>query len=168
MGKTGSLILSADPRDLAREGKRYAQFLGRFTRVGARIRGAEEGASAVEFAIIAPVFILLIFGIIIYGTVLASYIAVQQLAAEAARASVGGLSATERTTLAQNYVSQNLAGYPLINPKYLSIATNPQANTFGVTVTYNMAKNPIFRMAGGIPLPATTIHGNAVVQNGGY
>jgi Flp pilus assembly protein TadG len=143
----------------------------RLPRMGAvlrRIQSADHGASAVEFALIAPLFILLVFGIVVFGVVLASYIAVQQLAAEAARASVAGLNTTERTQLAENYVNQNLAAYPLIDPDDLTVAINPQVNTFGVTVTYNMANNPIFHLVSGIPLPGTVVTGNAVVQNGGY
>lgn len=164
MCRAGPQTSNLNPRDPIRLRGRRARLLECARRAG----GTEDGASAVEFAIIAPVFILIVFGIIVYGVVLASYIAVQQLAAEAARASVGGLNATERTELAENYVTQNLAGYPLFDPTYLTVSTNPQANTFKVTVTYDMAHNPIFRMAGGIPLPATTVTGNAVVQNGGY
>jgi Flp pilus assembly protein TadG len=164
MSGAGPQTLNLSLRDPMHRRGRGARFLERVKRAG----GREDGASAVEFAIIAPLFIFIVFGIIVYGVVLASYISVQQLAAEAARASVGGLNATERTELAENYVTQNLAAYPLFDPNYLTVATDPQANTFRVTVTYDMAHNPVFRLVGGIPLPATKVTGNAVVQNGGY
>jgi Flp pilus assembly protein TadG len=127
-----------------------------------------DGSSAIEFAMVAPILILLMFGMAIYGKVLANYIAVQQLAAEAARASVGGLTNSERATLATSYVSNNLASYPLLNPSLLTIATNPQSNVFQVKVTYNMASDPMLQIAGSVPLPGTTLIGSAAVQNGGY
>lgn len=127
-----------------------------------------EGAGAVEFAIVSPIFILLVFGIAIYGKVFANYIAVQELAAEAARATVAGLNNSERATLATSFVTNNISGYPLLNPSYVTVATNSQTNAFKVTITYNMANDPVFRLGGNVPLPGTTLTGSAAVQNGGY
>jgi Flp pilus assembly protein TadG len=44
-----------------------------------------RGASAVEFAIVFPLFLFALFGIVMYGAYLAVVHGVQQLAAEAAR-----------------------------------------------------------------------------------
>jgi Flp pilus assembly protein TadG len=127
-----------------------------------------DGASAVEFALVAPVFIALLFGMAIYGKVLANYIAVQQLASEAARATVAGLNNSERTTLATSFVTNNVGSYPLLNRDYLSVATTPRSSAFQVLITYNMANDPMLNLIGSIPLPGTTLVGSAAVQNGGY
>ena len=60
-----------------------------------------DGAAAIEFAIITPVFLLVLFGIINYGAYLGVLNGVQQLTAEAARASIAGLSDDERLLLAR-------------------------------------------------------------------
>ena len=61
----------------------------------------ERGASAVEFAIVGPVFVLLMMGMIAYGIYFGAVHSVQQLAADAARASVAGLDESERIWLAE-------------------------------------------------------------------
>ena len=48
-------------------------------------RHAEAGVAAVEFALVAPIFLILVFSIIIYGFYFATYIAVVHAASEGAR-----------------------------------------------------------------------------------
>jgi len=52
----------------------------------ARVRRAERGAAAVEFALIVPILCLLLFGIIAYGMMLSFRQSLSQAAAEGARA----------------------------------------------------------------------------------
>ncbi|MGI1715334.1 TadE/TadG family type IV pilus assembly protein, partial [Escherichia coli] len=73
-----------------------------------------SGASAVEFALMLPLFLAFIFGIIVFGSYLAMVHGVQQLAAEAARSSIAGMTDTERNSLATNYVTANVSTYPLL------------------------------------------------------
>lgn len=65
-------------------------------KVWTRFSRSLDATSAIEFALVAPVLLLLLFGIIGYGYILGVYHGVQQIAAEAARASVSGLNDTER------------------------------------------------------------------------
>ncbi|HYF74098.1 MAG TPA: TadE/TadG family type IV pilus assembly protein [Nocardioides sp.] len=51
-----------------------------------RVRGREHGAAAVEFALVVPVLLLIVFGIISYGYMLSFRQALSQGAAEGARA----------------------------------------------------------------------------------
>ncbi|MEX0426437.1 TadE/TadG family type IV pilus assembly protein [Nocardioides sp. DS6] len=53
---------------------------------GDRGAGRERGAAAVEFALVAPLLLLLIFGIISYGVMLSFRQSLSQAAAEGARA----------------------------------------------------------------------------------
>jgi Flp pilus assembly protein TadG len=53
-----------------------------------RFKRTEEGAAAVEFAIIVPVLVLLLFGIIDFGFLFNDYISVRQGAREGARLAV--------------------------------------------------------------------------------
>lgn len=136
-----------------------------------RFRAAQSGAVAVEFAIIAPVFLMIIFGIIMYGSYLAVVNGVQQLAAEAARSSVAGLSESERSSLANAYVTGNVAAYPLITPGRVTVnaATSASdANVFVVTVNYDASKMFIYSLPSFVPAPPANIVRSAAIPRGGY
>lgn len=55
----------------------------------ARVRREEHGAAAVEFALVVPLILILVFGIIAYGYMFSFRQALSQAAAEGARAAVG-------------------------------------------------------------------------------
>jgi len=136
-----------------------------------KFRRARDGVAAVEFAIIAPVFLMLLFGIVIYGSYLAVVNGVQQLAAEAARSSVAGLSESERSTLANAYVTGNINSYPLIKPAQLTVnaaTSGSDANVFVVTVSYNASGMFIYSLPSFLPAPSSTISRSAAIPRGGY
>lgn len=56
-----------------------------------KILSGEKGTSAVEFAIILPILIMLVFGIIQFGLVFNKYIAITHAAREGARLAAVGL-----------------------------------------------------------------------------
>ena len=144
--------------------KHAAQFLKKF-------QAAKGGASAVEFAMILPSFLLIVFGIVMFGSYLAVVHGVQQLAAEAARSSVAGLSETERSTLANAYVTGNVNSYPLItaNRVTVSAATSPSdTNVFLVTVNYDASGMFIYSLPSFVPAPPSTIVRTAAIPRGGY
>jgi Flp pilus assembly protein TadG len=121
-----------------------------------------RGAAAVEFALIAPLLIAIIFGIVIYGSYLAVVHGVQQLAAEVARASIAGLSESERVSLAQTYVTANVGAYPLISPNLLTVnATLSGTNVFVVTVSYNASQMFIYSLPAFVPAPPSNISRSA-------
>ena len=79
----------------------------------ARRRG-ERGAAMVEFALIAPIFIALVFGIISYGWMLSYRQGMSQAAAEAARViavAPSGTSDAELVTRARSAVDDALGSY---------------------------------------------------------
>ncbi|MDO8980858.1 MAG: pilus assembly protein [Afipia sp.] len=132
---------------------------------------ARDGAIAVEFAMIAPVFLMIVFGIIMYGSYLAVIHGVQQLAAEAARSSVAGLSESERSTLANSYITGNVNSYPLINPAHLTVnaaTSGADANVFVVTVNYDASGMFIYSLPTFVPAPSPTIVRSAAIPRGGY
>jgi Flp pilus assembly protein TadG len=129
-----------------------------------------RGATAVEFAMLLPVFLALVFGIAIFGSYLAVVHGLQQLAAEAARSSLAGLSSSERNSLATSYVSTNVGTYPLItaNKVTVSAATSPSdPNVFVVTVTYNASGMFIYSLPF-VPTPSQTIVRSAAIPFGGF
>ena len=59
-----------------------------------------SGAAALEFAVVLPVFLAVMLGILAYGIYFGAVHSAAQLAADAARASVAGLSDDERAAIA--------------------------------------------------------------------
>lgn len=132
---------------------------------------SDSGASAIEFAIIAPVFLVLMFGMFGYGVYFGAVHSVQQLSASAARASIAGLDQEERIALAQQYVDTASDNYPMLTKsKIVTEATIPEndPNSFQVAVSYDSSSLPIFSMSNLIPVPATVIRRVSVIKRGGY
>lgn len=130
-----------------------------------------RAASAVEFAFIAPVFLLLVFGIVAFGSYLGIVHGIQQLTAEAARASIGGLSDTERLSLAQSNITTNAGSYPMLAPDRLTVqsaGTDSATGTFKVTVQYDASNMFIFNLPHIVPMPNSIIVRTAAIQRGGY
>jgi Flp pilus assembly protein TadG len=135
-----------------------------------RLLRCRRGASAVEFAMLLPLFLTLVFGIVVYGSYLAVVHGVQQLAAEAARSSVAGLSDSERSSIASSYVSANVGTYPLITPNKISVnaaTSGSDPNVFVVTVSYNAAGMFSYSLPF-VPTPSSTIVRSAAIPYGGF
>lgn len=133
------------------------------------IRRNESGAAAIEFAIVAPVFLLVIFTLIAYGIYLSAAHAVQQIAADAARTAVAGLSESERRLLAEDFISRSSKTYSFINPSEMKVvvADDPgNTNQFTVTITYDSGELPIWKLFS-FALPDEVIRRDATIRLGG-
>lgn len=132
----------------------------------------DDGSAAVEFALVLPVFLMILLGILAYGIYFSAAQGTAQLAADAARASVAGISDAERTTLARNHVTANAASYAMVlNPAKITVVAGPvagNATEFRVAVRYDASALPIFDFAPFIPLPEKVIERAAVIKLGGY
>jgi Flp pilus assembly protein TadG len=129
-----------------------------------------RGSSAVEFAMVLPIFLVFLFGTVAYGSYLSVIHGVQQLAAEAARSSVAGLSETERGSIASSFVTANAGTYPMIDSAKLAVsaATSPtNANVFVVTVNYDASNLFIYSLPL-VPLPPKNIARSAMIPYGGF
>jgi Flp pilus assembly protein TadG len=130
-----------------------------------------RAASAVEFAFIAPVFLVLLFGLIAFGSYLGVVHGVQQLTAEAARASIAGLDDHERLTLARDNIAANVDSYPMLSSSRLTVQsaeTDAATGTFKVTVQYDASDMFIFNLPHVVPMPSAVIVRTAAIQRGGY
>lgn len=128
------------------------------------------GTSAVEFAIVAPLFIFLTLGMIAYGIYFGAAHSVQQIAADAARTAIAGLNETERRTLAQHFIDTNGDGYVFIEGDKLEVdvSDNPNdAQQFVVSVQYDATNLPIWRFLERLPLPGKTISRSSTIRIGG-
>jgi Flp pilus assembly protein TadG len=131
---------------------------------------ATGGTSAVEFALLSPLFFLIFFGITAYGLYLGASHSIQQIAADAARVSIAGLSDEERTRLALNYVSANAAEYPLIDAGRVFAeagAGQHDRAQFVISVAFDAHALPIWNLFEGLPLPGSRIVHRSTIRIGG-
>jgi Flp pilus assembly protein TadG len=135
-----------------------------------KLLSCRRGAAAVEFAMLLPIFLVLVFGIVVFGSYLTMVHGVQQLAAEAARSSVAGMSDQERSSIASNYVTANVGTYPLIAASNVTVnaaASPADPNVFVVTVSYNASGMFIYSLPF-VPAPPSTIVRSAAIPYGGF
>lgn len=123
---------------------------------------------AVEFALIGPLFVILLIGLVVYGGWFWMAQGVQHLAAEGARAAVAGLDVAERDRLARAAVTETATAATILTPARLSVAVTDTEREIRVTVSYDAAGEPIMALGGLVPSPPTTIERAAAVRVGGY
>ncbi|WP_348639779.1 TadE/TadG family type IV pilus assembly protein [Mesorhizobium sp. 8] len=135
-----------------------------------RFRNDRTATSAIEFAILSPIFILILLGMVAYGIYFGASHSVQQIAADAARTALSGLDQSERQSLVTAFVQRNAAGYPFIDPGNLSVTAQDSAadaDQFVVAVQYDARNLPIWNLLSGLPLPGTTIAKRSTIRIGG-
>lgn len=132
-----------------------------------------SGVAAIEFAIVAPILFLLLIGMLVYGLYFGTVHAVQQLAADSARASIPGLTDSERTQLATDHARLSAGNYALLDQSRLTV--NASADTqdssgaiFVVTVTYDASNLPIYGFGGLVAAPSSIITRSASIRRGSY
>lgn len=134
-----------------------------------RLRRERDGAAALEFALIAPLFFLTIFTMIGYGIYLSASHAIQQIAADAARTAVAGLSETERKSLANGFIQSSNLNYAFINRNRLTVDVEDDVgniNQFTVTISYDSSELPIWNLFS-FALPDEEIKRYATIRLGG-
>ncbi|MBV8161837.1 MAG: pilus assembly protein [Acidimicrobiia bacterium] len=132
-----------------------------------------------EFALVIPIFIFVLYGLISFGMVLSAKQSIVHASAEGARASLGAVplngqstSAAEQAAAqqqAQNSVRSALGAngqYAVVTvppPTYCSGSSGPQCIT--VTVSYDYSSHPLIPPAPGLGLVMpSTISSTAVLQ----
>lgn len=123
-----------------------------------------------EFAIIAPVLLLMILGAFVFGLQFAQAHSVQHLASESARATVAGLTEQERVDLARRYVQETIASYPLLRSDALTIAARfepADPDLFTVSLSYDTTAAGTMTLGSLIPLAPERLERSATVRRGG-
>jgi len=130
----------------------------------------DRGTAAIEFAILTPVYLLLLTGMLAYGLYFGAAHALQQLAADAARIAISGLSDAERDRLVGAYLSRHAGDYMLIDPARLSyeIGASPgDPDQYRVLLAYDAAELPIWNLYPPLPLPRRVLVSGASIRRGG-
>ena len=134
-----------------------------------RLSKDRAGTSALEFAIIAPLFFLVLFTLIAYGIYLSVTHSVQQIAADAARTAVAGLNPAERVTLVNRYLDASRFDYSFLNRRKMKVLVSDDPNNpdqFTVTISYDSSDLPIWKLFT-FALPQEKIERYSTVRVGG-
>jgi Flp pilus assembly protein TadG len=130
----------------------------------------DSGTSAVEFAILMPVFLLLLTGMLAYGIYFSAAHSLQQLAADAARTAIAGLDEAERNELVSDFLAANADSYALIDPGRLTAAIGDKPGDpdhYRVVLTYDAGNLPIWNLYPPLPLPSQQIAYSSTIRRGG-
>lgn len=139
-------------------------------RLAQNLRRDTRGGAAVEFALLAPLYLLMLAGMLAYGLYFGASHSLQQLAADAARISISGLDTAERDKLVGDYLEKNGGAYMLIDAAHLSyaIGTDPRDGTqYRVTISYDAVELPIWNLYPPLPLPSRFLVQGATIRQGG-
>jgi Flp pilus assembly protein TadG len=116
----------------------------------------ESGAIAVEFALVGPLFVLLLMGLVVYGGWFWMAQGVSSLAAEGARAAVAGLDVADTTDAT------------ILSSDQLVVQVASDARAIRVTVSYDASEHPFMALSAIVPPPPRTITRTSTVLVGGY
>ncbi|HVK80652.1 MAG TPA: TadE/TadG family type IV pilus assembly protein [Verrucomicrobiae bacterium] len=130
-------------------------------------RDCRAGSAAVEFAIVAPVLLLLMTGILAYGGYFLTAHTVQQMANDAARASLAGVNDDERTLLAQQAIAESIAGQSHLHGENTLISVVRDGDLVTVRVTYDASDDIYWAFAALLPTPSPRIERAARIRLGG-
>jgi Flp pilus assembly protein TadG len=127
----------------------------------------EEGAAAVEFALLLPILLLILFGIIDFGRALNMQIQLTEAAREGVRPLA--LGTTGNPTSATQNAALPLSG---VGVAYTACPANPGPGTnaqviASKTFVYATPISPILNLLGMSSLATPTIQGKAVMRCGG-
>jgi Flp pilus assembly protein TadG len=120
---------------------------------------SNRGQTIVEFALILPVFTLLIAGMMEFGLIINQYLVVAEAAREGARSAALGGTDAQVTTVVDNAAST-------INQGNLTVTISPETRVSGNSVTVTVT-NPIQTITPLISpfFPAgSTVQGTAVMR----
>lgn len=135
-----------------------------------RLRRDASGGAAVEFALLAPLYLLMLASMLAYGLYFGAAHALQQLAADAARVSIAGLDNAERNRLVRDYLKKHGGTYMLIDAAHLTyaIGSDPtDATQYRVTLRYDAIELPIWNLYPPLPLPNRFLVQDATIRQGG-
>lgn len=126
------------------------KMLGAFTR-------NQDGATAVEFAIVAMAFLMLFMGIIEYGMFMMTQVAIESAVAQGGRlASIGASSAgCDRACNVQKVIKDKTSGF--VNASALVVSANKVSSggTSAPDICIDNPNNPNSNIPSNLPPPAT-------------
>ena len=140
-------------------------------RLGCALMARRGGNAAVEFALVMPILLVLFAGISAFGIYLGAAHTLREIAAEAARASVAGVSdAGSAPRLAQAAVQRSLASSAMFKAGSVGVSVGPSpsdATVYTVTLTYDSSVLGLKSLGKLVPLPPDVFTSTVSVRRGG-
>lgn len=138
-------------------------------RLAKHFKACHRGSAAVEFALVAPIFLMIVLTTVAYGIYLTAAHSVQQLAADAARTAVAGVTPQERVRLVDGYLQRTTFNNYLLNRENMTIKvevdpTNP--DQFTVSLVYDASSLPVWDLYS-FAMPDKFIKRFATIRIGG-
>lgn len=134
----------------------------------------ERGAALVEFAIVATVFLMLVFGAVSFGMIFSVKHTLTNAASEGARAAVKmnpTSSTAEKETVARDKATTAAQGglgsrgaYVTVTAQIAKCATDPTQDCMTVTVTYPYSAHPVVPAMPLLNFLPNTVKSTAVVE----
>jgi Flp pilus assembly protein TadG len=135
-------------------------------------RSERSGTAALEFALVIPVFMTLVIGIMTFALYFGAFVAVANAASDGARASVPGLSATERTSFALQAARTSFQGYaPFLSAAFLTVTAKPDPadlQRFQVTASYDFRNFDVLKISSLVAAPLAAPAMTTTVATAGY
>lgn len=119
-----------------------------------------RGAVLVEFALALPLLLSLLMGMLCYGQYIWLAHSTQAMANDAARATMAGLTATERLSIAKAVVANALPSVPELRADMVRVAID-EANGQATTRLRVDARSLSLLRLGFVPLPSPIIERRA-------
>lgn len=140
-------------------------------RTGRGYRGRDlidsaQGVALIEFALVAPIFLMILMGIVAYGGYFWRAHSLQQIANDAARTALPGLTAAEREGLARDIVAREMEPLAGLPAERATVAVHEADDVLTVTLVYD-ASNDAFLQLGLVPLPDKRIRRTAAISLAG-
>ncbi|TRO97225.1 pilus assembly protein [Glycocaulis profundi] len=132
-----------------------------------RFTADRRGVSAVEFALLAPVALVMMCGLVAYGLIFSTHISLQQLVAETTRATVSGITPEERSAIARDHLSRTIDRYPLLRADAADVSVISAGGMTEVRLYYDATGHPAYVFEGLLPLPARNVTYRQSIRDGG-
>jgi Flp pilus assembly protein TadG len=129
----------------------------------ARRAACTRGTAVIEMALALPLLLTFLLGIVAYGNWFLTAHNVQQAANDAARATIAGLNATERATIAASSVEANMRRSGGLDPLRASVQVEDDGATLVVHVSYDARNNPLLAIKL-LPMPSPMIVRSAAIR----
>jgi len=122
-----------------------------------------RGTALVEMAITLPMLLMLLMGIVSYGDWMLTAHSVQQAANDAARASIAGLTSSERAGIAQSTMQTTLRRAGTLDPAHATLSVDDDGSTLVVRLLYDANADPLLHRSL-VPMPSAQIQRNAAIR----
>ncbi|MDH7638406.1 TadE/TadG family type IV pilus assembly protein [Sphingomonas oryzagri] len=128
-----------------------------------RLSADARGAAIVEMAMTLPILLILLIGIVSYGDWMLTAHSVQQAANDAARASIAGLTSSERAGIAQTTMQTTLRRAGALDPNRATLSVDDDGTTLVVRLRYDASADPLLHLTF-VPMPSAQIQRNAAIR----